>query len=232
MIPTRVGLFQPNRTRGAVGRWRGIPCRSKQSGCPTHQHPFARLRGVPGRFSRNFPTPEGAPFAAVGSALWGTNWEPRWTPPLRTNPPPGLQAAFAWCPEPRVSLMNPSEFDAPSKQGDTGSELVPKIRNTGPISAPRMGEQVEAVLQAIGQGDCYQVNLTRRVPIHHRSIGACRSRSSRDRATQDGAICLAWRSPNRFSQPGSFLVRRAITAHASHQGDASGNGDPDELPTA
>ena len=71
---------------------------------------------------------------AVGSAFWGTNWEPRWTPPLlQFNPPPGLQAAFAWCPEPRVSdrLMNPSEFDTPSEQGDTGSELVSKIRNTG-----------------------------------------------------------------------------------------------------
>ena len=213
-----------------VGRWRGIPCRSKRSAhCPTHQYPIARLRGVPGRFSRNFPpTPEGAPFAGgwigfLGYEL-GATLDPAFA---HFNPPPGLQAAFAWCPEPRVSdrLMNPSEFDTPSKQGDTGGGLVSKIRNTGSdLCAKAWRERVEAVLQAIGQGDCYQVNLTRR---EYRSITGPLEPvvrgSSRDRATQAWCrFAFARRSPNRFSQPGiiSRSPRRS-TAHASHQGDAS-----------
>ena len=182
------------------------------------------------------PTPEGAPFAGgwigfLGYEL-GATLDPAFA---HFNPPPGLQAAFAWCPEPRVSdrLMNPSEFDTPSKQGDTGSELVSKIRNTGSdLCAEAWRERVEAVLQAIGQGDCYQVNLTRREyrsitgplePVVRALLETGQPRHGADLPLPGGRRIVS-------VSPESFLVRRGDQLLTRPiKGTRPSDGDPDEL---
>ena len=195
---------------------------------------FAEFRAdFPGTFT---PSPGGAPFAGgwigfLGYEL-GATLDPAFA---QFAPPPGLQAAFAWCPELEIEdrLKNPSDFDTHPKHGDIWGDVDPQAKDRGSdLCASEWRERVGAVLHAIGQGDCYQVNLTRREyrsitgplgPVVHALLETGQPRHGADLPLPGGRRIVS-------VSPESFLVRRGDQLLTRPiKGTRPSDGDPDEL---
>ena len=195
---------------------------------------FAEFReDFPGIFT---PSPGGAPFAGgwigfLGYEL-GATLDPAFA---QFAPPPGLQAAFAWCPELEIEdrLKNPSDFDTHPKHGDIWGDVDPQAKDQGSdLCASEWRERVGAVLHAIGQGDCYQVNLTRREyrsitgplgPVVRALLETGQPRHGADLPLPGGRRIVS-------VSPESFLVRRGDQLLTRPiKGTRPSDGDPDEL---
>ena len=156
-------------------------------------------------------------------------------PAFRTfAPPPGLQAAFAWCPELEIEdrLKNPSDFDTHPKHGDIWGDVDSQAKDRGSdLCASEWRERVGAVLHAIGQGDCYQVNLTRREyrsitgplgPVVRALLETGQPRHGADLPLPGGRRIVS-------VSPESFLVRRGDQLLTRPiKGTRPSDGDPDE----
>jgi len=218
----------------------GIAFRVDQNGQQTCQPTNAPLQDF-AEFRTYFPgtstpSPGGAPFTGgwigfLGYEL-GATLDPAFA---QFAPPPGLQAAFAWCPELEVEdrLKNPSDFDTPRKHDDTWDHAEPHAKNQGSdLCASAWRERVGAVLHAIGQGDCYQVNLTRREyrsvtgplgPLVRALLETGQPRHGADLPLPGGRRIVS-------VSPESFLVRRGdqlVTRPI--KGTRPSDGDPAEL---
>ena len=195
---------------------------------------FAEFRAdFPGTFT---PSPGGAPFAGgwigfLGYEL-GATLDPAFA---QFAPPPGLQAAFAWCPELEIEdrLKNPSDFNTYPKHGDIWGDVDPQAKDRGSdLCASEWRERVGAVLHAIGQGDCYQVNLTRREyrsitgplgPVVRALLETGQPRHGADLPLPGGRRIVS-------VSPESFLVRRGDQLLTRPiKGTRPSDGDPDEL---
>ena len=217
----------------------GVAFRVDQNGQHTAKPTNTPLQDF-AEFRADFPgtsaaSPSDAPFAGgwigfLGYEL-GATLDPAFA---QFAPPPGLQAAFAWCPEPKLEdrLQNTSDFDTPKQHGDSEHAGLQAENRGSDLGAEDWRERVNAVLQAIGQGDCYQVNLTRReyraitgplAPLVRALLETGQPRHGADLPLPGGRRIVS-------VSPESFLIRRGNQLLTRPiKGTRPGDGDPDEL---
>ena len=231
------GLFPPNRT---WWWWEdGVAFRVDQNGQHLPNPPTPpRLRRVPGRFSRNFPPISWqVPFAGgwigfLGYEL-GATLDPAFA---QFNPPPGLQAAFAWCPELEIEdrLRKSVGFRHAPQAWRHRGELDPQAKDRGSdlCASEWRGRGRCRVACDWARGLLPSQSHPTRVSIHHRPVGTCGSCSFLETGQPRHGADLPLPGGRRVVSvsPESFLVRRGDQLLTRPiKGTRPSDGDPDEL---